>query len=194
MSKRLHDTVMAVLGPSRAAVARRRRQPRRRHVAALVALLPGVVDLGRHERDPAQHPRRARPRPAPRPQSRSTRLHGARDSVPTASTGVERRCTLGVERAGSGLWSGSEQVRLAPRATAARSGPTTGVASRPPALDHAVAPRRRAARLTDADLASTAITPSRSPSQSSPITVVRRSTASSTCSDSVASPGSTNRA
>ena len=40
--------------PGVAAVVRRRRQPRRRHLAAVVALLPGVVDLGRHERDPAR--------------------------------------------------------------------------------------------------------------------------------------------
>ena len=54
MSKRLHDTAMAVRRPGAAAVARRRRQSRRRRVAAVVALLPGQLDLGRHQRDPAQ--------------------------------------------------------------------------------------------------------------------------------------------
>ena len=66
MSKRLHDTAMAVLGAAAAAVARRRRQPRRRHLAAIVALLPGQLDLGRHQRDPAQRDRRASARPASR--------------------------------------------------------------------------------------------------------------------------------
>ena len=59
MSKRLHDTAMAVLGAGGAAVAGCRRQPGRRHVATVVALLPGLVDLRRHQRDPAQHHRRA---------------------------------------------------------------------------------------------------------------------------------------
>ncbi len=56
MSKRLHDTVMAVLGPAAPLWRGADRQPRRRHLAAQLALLPGVVDLGRHQRDPAQHP------------------------------------------------------------------------------------------------------------------------------------------
>src|SRR5439155_11383884 len=34
-------------------------------VAALVAVLPGLLHLGRHQRDPAQHHRRTRPRPPP---------------------------------------------------------------------------------------------------------------------------------
>ena len=47
MSKRLHDTAMTVLGPAAPLWRGARRQPGRRRVAALVALLPGVVDLGR---------------------------------------------------------------------------------------------------------------------------------------------------
>ena len=43
----------------RSAVARCRPQPGRRRMAALVALLPGVVGVGRDERDPAHHPGRA---------------------------------------------------------------------------------------------------------------------------------------
>ena len=66
MSKRLHDTAMAVVGASAAALARRRRQSRRRRVAAVVALLPGQLDLGRHQRDPAQRDRRESARPAAR--------------------------------------------------------------------------------------------------------------------------------
>ena len=50
----------------RAAVAGRDREPRRRRVAAVVALLPGELDLGGHQRDPAQHRRRTHPRPPPR--------------------------------------------------------------------------------------------------------------------------------
>ena len=65
MSKRLHDTAMAVRRAVAAAVARRRRQPRRRRLAAVVALLPGELDLGRHQRDPAQRHRRTDARPAP---------------------------------------------------------------------------------------------------------------------------------
>src|SRR5207244_1261583 len=52
--------------PGGAVVARRGRQPRRRELAAVVALLPGVVDLGRDERDPAEHHRRTRARAPPR--------------------------------------------------------------------------------------------------------------------------------
>ena len=66
MSKRLHDTVMAVLGPAAPLWRGAADNPGGGTLAALVALLPGVVDLGRHQRDPAQHHRRARPRPPPR--------------------------------------------------------------------------------------------------------------------------------
>ena len=66
MSKRLHETVMAVLGRRRTAVAGGRRQPRRRRVATVVALLPRRLGVRRDERDPAQHHRRARPGPPPR--------------------------------------------------------------------------------------------------------------------------------
>ncbi len=48
----------------RPAVARRGRQPRWRRVAALMALLPGVVGVGRDQRDPTHDPGRAGPRPA----------------------------------------------------------------------------------------------------------------------------------
>ena len=77
MSKRLHDTAMAVLGPGRAAVARRRRQPGRRRLAAIVALLPGGVDLGGHQRDPAQHRRRAHPGPPPRAEAAAAGISAA---------------------------------------------------------------------------------------------------------------------
>ena len=73
MSKRLHDTAMSVLGPAAPLWRGARRQPGRRPLATLVALLPGVVDLGGHERDPAQPDRRARPRPAPGAASRRNR-------------------------------------------------------------------------------------------------------------------------
>ena len=73
MSKRLHDTAMAVLGTGAAAVAGRRRQPGRRRLAAVVALLPGQLDLGRHQRDPAQRHRRAGARPSPRTALNATR-------------------------------------------------------------------------------------------------------------------------
>ncbi len=73
MSKRLHDTAMAVRRPGAAAVARRRRQSRRRRLAAVVALLPGQLDLGRHERDPAQRHRRTHARAAARAQKSHVR-------------------------------------------------------------------------------------------------------------------------
>ncbi len=47
MSKRLHQTALDVLGPAVAAVGGCAGQPRRRRLAALVALLPGVLDLRR---------------------------------------------------------------------------------------------------------------------------------------------------
>ena len=66
MSKRLHDTAMAVVGPAQPLWRGADGQPRRRRVAALVALLPGQLDLGGHERDPAQRHRRTHARAAPR--------------------------------------------------------------------------------------------------------------------------------
>ena len=54
MSKRLHHHAMEMLGDAAALVVGRGRQPRERGLAALVALLPGRIDLRRHERDPAQ--------------------------------------------------------------------------------------------------------------------------------------------
>ncbi len=54
-------------GRRRTAVAGGRRQPRRRRVATVVALLPRRLRVRRDERDPAQHHRRARPRPPPEP-------------------------------------------------------------------------------------------------------------------------------
>ena len=54
MSKRLHATAIDVLGPAAPLWAGAPGQPGRRHLAAIVALLPGVVDLRRHQRDPAR--------------------------------------------------------------------------------------------------------------------------------------------
>ena len=54
MSKRLHELALDVLGPAAPLWRGGARQSRRRIVAAGVALLSGVVDLRRHERDPAQ--------------------------------------------------------------------------------------------------------------------------------------------
>ena len=85
MSKRLHDTAMAVVGPAQPLWRGADRQPRRRRLAALVALLPGQLDLGRHQRDPAQRHRRAHARPAPR---KEREPHGPFGSV---STGMQRR-------------------------------------------------------------------------------------------------------
>ena len=65
MSKRLHDTAMAVLGESAPLWKGRRARPGRRRVAALVALLPGVLGVGRDQRDPADHTGRAGARSAP---------------------------------------------------------------------------------------------------------------------------------
>ena len=65
MSKRLHQTALDVLGAGLAPVGGGAGEPRRRRLAALVALLPGVVHLRRHQRDPADAGRRARPRAAP---------------------------------------------------------------------------------------------------------------------------------
>ena len=74
--------------PGGAAVAGRRRQPGRRPLAALVALLPGGVDLRRHQRDPAQHRRRARARPPPRARA-ADRTHDVRTTpCATRSTGA----------------------------------------------------------------------------------------------------------
>ena len=66
MSKRFHDTAMAVVGDAAPLWKGAERQPRRRAVAAFLALLPGLVDLGRHQRDPAQRHRRAGARAPPR--------------------------------------------------------------------------------------------------------------------------------
>ncbi len=65
MSQRLHRLALDVLGPAAGAVRRRRGQPGRRGVAAVLALLPGRVDLRRHQRDPAHHHRRTGAGPAP---------------------------------------------------------------------------------------------------------------------------------
>ncbi len=54
MSKRLHDSVMAVLGPAAPLWRGADDNPGVGRVAAIVALLPGELDLGRHQRDPAQ--------------------------------------------------------------------------------------------------------------------------------------------
>ena len=72
MSKRLHETVMAVLGDASPLWRGRRGQPGRRRVAAVVALLPRRLGVRRDERDPAQHHRRAGPGPAPRAEARVT--------------------------------------------------------------------------------------------------------------------------
>ena len=66
MSKRLHDTAMAVLGAASPLWKGADGQPGRRRLAAVMALLPGGVDLRGHQRDPAQHRRRAGARPPPR--------------------------------------------------------------------------------------------------------------------------------
>ncbi len=76
MSKRMHDTVMAVLGPAAPLWRGARGQPRRWKLAAILALLPGVVDLGGHQRDPAQHHRRARARAPPRAEGLITARSG----------------------------------------------------------------------------------------------------------------------
>ena len=65
MSKRLHQTALDVLGAGLAAVGGGAGEPGRRRLAALVALLPGVVHLRRHQRDPADAGGRARPGAAP---------------------------------------------------------------------------------------------------------------------------------
>ena len=65
MSKRLHQTALDVLGPAAPLWEGARGQPGRRRLAALVAVLPGVVDLRRHQRDPADAGGRARARAAP---------------------------------------------------------------------------------------------------------------------------------
>ena len=57
MSKRLHDTAMAVLGPAQPLWRGARRQSRRRCLATVVALLPSELDLGGHQRDPTQRDR-----------------------------------------------------------------------------------------------------------------------------------------
>ena len=92
MSKRLHDTAMAVLGPAAPLWRGAERQPRRRRVAAVVALLPGGLDLGGDQRDPAQHHRRARRSACPR--DRGRQIHRRCRSptvVGTGSTGRSRR-------------------------------------------------------------------------------------------------------
>ena len=53
MSKRLHQTALDVLGPGLAPVGGGAGQPGRRRLAAFVAVLPGVLHLRRHQRDPA---------------------------------------------------------------------------------------------------------------------------------------------
>ena len=63
MSKRLHDTAMAVLGPAAPLWRGADGNPGDGRWQR-VALLPGVVDLRRHQRDPAQHHRRTRARVA----------------------------------------------------------------------------------------------------------------------------------
>ena len=55
MSKRLHETVMAVLGPSAGLWQGAADNPGDGCLAAVVALLPGIVHLRRDQRDPA-HP------------------------------------------------------------------------------------------------------------------------------------------
>ena len=66
MSKRLHQTAMDVLGDGLSVVGRERDlNPGRRCLAALVALLLGVVHLRRHQRDPADPGGRARALAAP---------------------------------------------------------------------------------------------------------------------------------
>jgi hypothetical protein len=64
---------MAVLGPAASALAGGHRQPRGRHVAAVVALLSGVVDLRRHQRGAAHPGRRAGSRPPPGTEARTRR-------------------------------------------------------------------------------------------------------------------------
>ena len=82
MSKRFHDTAMAVLGDAAPLWKGADDNPGDGGVAALVALLPGLVDLGRHQRDPAQRHRRAGPR-APRPARRQRGRPGAGRSSTT---------------------------------------------------------------------------------------------------------------
>ena len=65
MSKRFHETAMAVVGDAARLVERGRGQPGGRPVAAVVALLPGFVHLGRDQRDPAQRHWRTGPRAPP---------------------------------------------------------------------------------------------------------------------------------
>ena len=94
MSKRLHDTAMAVLGTAATAVARRRRQPRRRGLAALVALLPGQLDLGRHQRDPAQRGGRTGAGPSSRTALNDPRSLSVSMSMPTTTSTILRSRTL----------------------------------------------------------------------------------------------------
>ena len=61
MSKRLHQTALDVLGLGLPAVGGGGGEPRRRGLAAFVAVLPGVVHLRRDQRDPADAGGRARP-------------------------------------------------------------------------------------------------------------------------------------
>ena len=85
MSKRMHETAMAVLGEAAPLWKGARHDRRRREVAAVVALLPGVVGVGRDQRDPADHTGRAGPRASPEP----ARRPGRRPA--TAADGRTRR-------------------------------------------------------------------------------------------------------
>ena len=85
MSKRLHQTAMDVLGDQAPAVAGRARQSGRRGLATLLALLPGLVDLRRHQRDPAHRGGRAGARPAAGLIQRSERM---RDMATSSSNVV----------------------------------------------------------------------------------------------------------
>ena len=73
MSQRLYETAVAVLGPDALLMPGDDARRRRRAVGARAARVARQLDHGRHERDPAQHHRRAPARPAAGAESRDDR-------------------------------------------------------------------------------------------------------------------------
>ena len=66
LSQRLAETAIALLGPDALLLAGDDARGRRRTLGARAPVVAGQLDHGRHERDPAQHHRRAAARPAAR--------------------------------------------------------------------------------------------------------------------------------
>ena len=100
MSQRLYETAVAVLGPDALLAAGDDARGRRRAVGARAAGVARQLDHGRHERDPAQHHRRAAARAAARAEARDDRPASTCSTSSTPSATRARR--LPARRCGRG--------------------------------------------------------------------------------------------